>query len=148
VRNWASSPLSHLRESGPHSEFLSEGMRGKRPRYYLQNYLQNFHIFLGRGSPGAEDWTTPGSADLRASGRREVSATNSARAIRMLGRGNANECAEVRAGRLAQAAHAICLWLSGLRATQGMLPLLAHEVRPCLIYGEFSEVGRRAVSSL
>src|SRR5439155_23712662 len=50
--------------------------------------------------------------------------------------------------RLAQAAHAICLWLSGLRAKQGMLHLLAHEVRPCLIYGEFSEVGRRAVSSL
>ncbi|MFZ0236528.1 MAG: hypothetical protein WAL37_04045, partial [Xanthobacteraceae bacterium] len=43
--------------------------------------------------------------------------------------------AEVRAGRLALAAHAICLWLSGLRAKQGMLPLLAHEVRPCLIYG-------------
>jgi hypothetical protein len=50
--------------------------------------------------------------------------------------------------RLAQAAHAICLWLSGLRAKQGMLHLLAHEVRPCLIYGEFSEVGRRAVSSI
>ena len=68
---------------------------------------------------------------------------------RMLGRGNANECAEVRAGRLAQAAHAICLWLSGLRAKQGMLQLLAHEVRPCLIYGEaVLEVGRRAVSRL
>jgi hypothetical protein len=37
---------------------------------------------------------------------------------------------------LAQAAHAICLWLSGLRAKQGMLRLLAHEVRPCLVYGE------------
>ena len=72
----------------------------------------------------------------------------SARPIRMLGRGNASECAEVRTGRLAQAAHAICLWLSGLRAKQGMLQLLAHEVRPCLIYGEYSEVGRRAVSSL
>jgi hypothetical protein len=68
----------------------------------------------------------------------------------MLGRGNANECAEVRAGRLAQAAHAICLWLSGLRAKQGMLRLLAHEVRPCLVYGEaVLEVGhRRAVSCL
>jgi hypothetical protein len=56
--------------------------------------------------------------------------------------------AEVRAGRLAQAAHTIRLWLSGLRAKQGMLQLLAHEVRPCLIYGEYSEVGHRAVSSL
>jgi hypothetical protein len=56
--------------------------------------------------------------------------------------------AEVRAGRLAQATHAICLWLSGLRAKQGMLQLLAREVRSCLAYGEFSEVGHRAVSSL
>src|SRR6266852_5230911 len=40
-------------------------MRGKRPRYYLQN----FHIFLERGSPGTEDWATPGSVDLRASGQ-------------------------------------------------------------------------------
>jgi hypothetical protein len=47
-----------------------------------------------------------------------------------------------------KSAHTICLWLSGLRAKQGMRPLLAHEVRPCLIYGEFSEVDRRAVSSL
>jgi hypothetical protein len=39
----------------------------------------------------------------------------------MLGRVNANEYAEVRAGRLAQAAHTICLWLSGLRAKHGML---------------------------
>ena len=37
---------------------------------------------------------------------------------------------------LAQAAHAICLWLSGLRARQGMLPLLVPEVRPCLVCGE------------
>ena len=68
----------------------------------------------------------------------------------MLGRGNANERAEVRAGRLAQATHAICLWLSGLRAKQGMPPLLAHEVRPCLVYGEaVLEVGQgQAVSSL
>ena len=38
--------------------------------------------------------------------------------------------------RTLQAAHTIYLWLSGLRAKQGMLPLLAHEVRPCLVYGE------------
>ena len=31
---------------------------------------------------------------------------------------------------------ATCLWMSGLRAKQGMPPLLAHEVRPCLVYGE------------
>jgi hypothetical protein len=51
---------------------------------------------------------------------------------------------------LAQAAHAICLWLSGLRAKQGMLPLLAHEVRPCLVCGEAAlEVGQgQAVSCL
>jgi hypothetical protein len=30
---------------------------------------------------------------------------------------------------LAQTKRAICLWLSGLRAKYGMLPLLAHEVR-------------------
>jgi hypothetical protein len=48
-----------------------------------------------------------------------MDATNSARPIRMLGRGNANECAEVRTGRLAQAGHAICLWPSGLYAKQG-----------------------------
>jgi hypothetical protein len=61
----------------------------------------------------------------------------------MLGRGNAIECAEVRAGRLAQAAHTICLWLSGLCAKQGMRLLLAHEVRPYLIYGEaVLEVGQ------
>jgi hypothetical protein len=35
--------------------------------------------------------------------------------------------------------------MSGVRAKQGMLPPLAHEVRPCLVYGEFSEVDRRAV---
>ena len=47
-----------------------------------------------------------------------------------------------------QAAHAICLWLSGLRAKQGMLPLLAHEVRPCLVYGEaVLEVGQGRVAS-
>jgi hypothetical protein len=65
----------------------------------------------------------------------------------MLGRGNANEYAQAR---LAQAAHAICLWLSGLQAKQGMLPLLAHEVRPYLVYGEAAlEVGQgQAVSSL
>jgi hypothetical protein len=64
----------------------------------------------------------------------------------MLGRGNANEYAEARS---AQAAHAICLWLSGLRAKQGMRPLLAHEVRPCLVCGEpVLEVGQgQAVSS-
>ena len=79
----------------------------------------------------------------------KMNETNSARPIRMLGRGNANECAEVRAGRLAQA-DAICLWLSGLRAKQGMLPLLAHEVRPCLVCGEAAlEVGQgQAVSCL
>jgi len=44
--------------------------------------------------------------------------------------------AEVRTGRLAQVEHAICLWLSGVRAKQGMLQLLAHEVRPCLVCGE------------
>ena len=33
----------------------------------------------------------------------------STRPIRILGRGNATECAEVRAGRLVLAAHAICL---------------------------------------
>ena len=38
--------------------------------------------------------------------------------------------------RLAHAARATCLWLSGLRAKHGVLPLLAHEVRPCLVYGE------------
>ena len=31
---------------------------------------------------------------------------------------------------------ATCLWLSGLRAKQGMRPLLAHEVRPCLVCGD------------
>ena len=37
----------------------------------------------------------------------------------------------------------ICLWLSGLHAKQGMLPLLAHEVRPCLVCGEaVLEAGR------
>jgi hypothetical protein len=42
------------------------------------------------------------------------------------------------------------IWLSGLRAKQGMLPLLAHEVRPCLIYGDaVLEVGQgQAVSCL
>jgi hypothetical protein len=37
---------------------------------------------------------------------------------------------------LAQAAHLIRLWLSGVRAKQGMRPLLAHEVRACLVCGE------------
>jgi hypothetical protein len=51
---------------------------------------------------------------------------------------------------LVVAAHAICLWLSGLRAKQGMLPLLAHEVRPYLVCGEaVLEVGQgQAVSCL
>ena len=41
------------------------------------------------------------------------------------------------------------LWMSGLRAKQGMRPLLAHEARPCSIYGEaVMEVGRRLVSRL
>jgi hypothetical protein len=67
----------------------------------------------------------------------------------MLGRDNASGCAEVRAGRLAEAAHAICLRPSGLRAKQGMLRLLAHEVRPCLIYGgAVLEVRYRAGSCL
>jgi hypothetical protein len=81
---------------------------------------------------------------------RENERDGSARPIRMLGRGNANECAEVRAGHLARAAHAICLWLSGLQAKQGMLPLLAHEVRPYLVCGEaVLEVGQgQAVSCL
>jgi hypothetical protein len=49
-----------------------------------------------------------------------------------------------------KAAHAICLWLFGLRAKQGMLPLLAHEVRPCLVCCEaLLEVGQgQAASSL
>jgi hypothetical protein len=37
--------------------------------------------------------------------------------------------------------HAICLWLSGFRAKQEMRPLLAHEVRPCLVCGEAVLVG-------
>ena len=41
-----------------------------------------------------------------------------------------------------------CLWLSELRAKQGMLPLLAHEVRPYLVSDELSEVGRCALSCL
>jgi len=42
-----------------------------------------------------------------------------------------------------------CLWLSDLRAKQGMLPLLAHEVRPYLVCGEaVSGIGRRAASCL
>jgi hypothetical protein len=42
----------------------------------------------------------------------------------------------------------ICLGLSDLSAKQGMLPLLAHGVQPCLVYGELSEVGRQAASCL
>src|SRR5262249_18022992 len=49
---------------------------------------------------------------------------------------------------LGRAPHTICLWLSGLRAKQEMLPLLADEVRTYLAYGELWEVGRRAVSCL
>jgi hypothetical protein len=33
--------IHRRRESGAHSEVLSEGTRGKRPRYYLQNF--HFH---------------------------------------------------------------------------------------------------------
>jgi len=40
-----------------------------------------------------------------------------------------------------------CFWKFGPRAKQGMRPLLAHEVRPCSIYGVVVlEVGRRLVS--
>ena len=39
--------------------------------------------------------------------------------------------------RLAQAPQAICLWLSCVRAKQGMLLLLADEVRSYLTYGVF-----------
>src|SRR5262249_41273629 len=42
-----------------------------------------------------------------------------------------------------------CFWKSGRRAKRGMRPLLAHEVRPCSIYGEaVLEVGRRPASCL
>src|SRR6516225_7738310 len=44
---------------------------------------------------------------------------------------------------------ATCGWMSGPRATQGMRPLLAHEARPCSIYGEaVLEVHWRLVACL
>ena len=48
---------------------------------------------------------------------------------------------------LVTAARTICLWMFARRAKQGMLPLLAHEVRPCLLYGvAFPRVRARAPS--
>src|SRR5262249_55053539 len=44
---------------------------------------------------------------------------------------------------------ATCRWKSGPRAKQGMRPLLAHEARPCSIYGEaVLEVRWRLVACL
>jgi hypothetical protein len=60
---------------------------------------------------------------------RQVSCAGQRDCAEMRGGAGDNECAEEPV-RLAQAAHAICLWLPGLRAKQGMRPLLAREVRP------------------